>query len=150
MDVPLINGIGVVWGISSGIWGTATAYLIPTEQDFSTTRQNDAFYNKTYGYVIAEIWYRKESTLRLRLYPAGTTIGNANLANQNVPEPGTEVEIQDALDPDLIGFWSIVERSKQHRAGDKVYWDMSLRRHGANLGDGLSRVSQVIPTTIPP
>ena len=145
-DANVNNGIGVVWGISTGNLGTGTAYLMLTEEDFHKIRANEQHYDKVDGSVIAETYYRKESTLRIRLYPAGTTNANARTANQNTYEPGQELLLVDIDDPEIAGYWSITEVGKQRRWADKVYSDLGLRRWGNNVsGSGPNRISQVLP-----
>jgi len=156
MDANINNGVGVVWGIttgkttpgqiesSSGIQ-TGTGYLMIVEQDFAKTRQSEPHQNAD-GSVIGETYYRKESTLRMRLYPSGVANADAKAANAKAPEPGTEVTLVDPGDPELVGQWSVTDVSKQHRWADKVYWDLNLRRWGNNfvVGSSGQRISGLV------
>ena len=136
-DVNINNGVGVVWGISTGKISTGTGYIMPVEQDFQKTRQS-APHENVDGSVIGETYYRKESTQRLRVYPGGVANADAKSANQAAPEPGIELQLVDTDDPELAGYWSITDVSKQHRWSDKVYWDLNLRRWGNNFVTGSS------------
>jgi hypothetical protein len=145
------NGIGVVWGVSTSTsgFGTATAFLLPIEEDYRLTSLSLQHFHKIEGYVIGECFYRRESTLRLRLYPCGRTLADAIAANKMTLEIGAELFVTDTDDPALADFWSVIEVGKQHRAADKVYWDIMLRRHGDNFVEasegGPYRISQVVP-----
>jgi hypothetical protein len=130
---PVINlGIQVVWGISGTLNTSLLGVAYPiVEEDFQVTRQNEPHYEPETGAVWGETFYRREMTLRLRIYPAGTTSGGAAgalAANQHVFEPGDSVTLTDFNDNQLSGTWTLLDHAKQRRVADKVYFDVSLRR----------------------
>jgi hypothetical protein len=149
MADPVIQlGTGVVFGISttSTDWvGTGTAVLLPVEQDFGKTRQSEPHFSPVDGSVIGETFFRKETTQRVRFYPSGQTQADAAAANRLPCEPGDEWQFLDTRDTELAGYWTVTEIGKQYRHADKVYWDVSLRRHGNGIvGTTTKRVSEVV------
>jgi hypothetical protein len=139
------KGIGIVFGISTGQIGSGTAYLMPTEQDFTKTRQSIQHHEPVDGSVIGETFFEKQSTQRLRVYPAGATNLDATNANKTIMEPGDEVTLVDTADPEIAGFWVVTEVGKQCRFADKKYWDIGLRRWGNNIiGASGGRISATI------
>ena len=132
-------GIQVVWGISSSVTMAGTGIAFPiVEQDYHETRQSEQHFEPATGAVIGETFYRKEMTLRLRIYPAGTTGGGAAgaVSANNTPfDPGQILSILDNTpggpnDAHMNGDWIILDYAKQRRVADKVYFDVSLRRWG--------------------
>ena len=132
-DLHINKGIGVVFGLSTGQIGTGTAYLMPVEQDFTKTRQSIQHHEPISAAVIGETYFQKESTQRLRLYPAGASNADAKTANNTVIDPGDEIVIVDTNDPELAGNYTMTEVGKQGRNADKKYWDLSIRKHGNGL-----------------
>lgn len=132
-DAHINKGIGVVFGLSTGTIGTATAYLMPVEQDFTKTRQSIQHHEPISAAVIGETYFQKESTQRIRCYPAGTSNADAVNANKVVIDPGDEIIIVDVNDPELAGNYTVTEVGKQGRNADKKYWDLTIRKHGNGL-----------------
>lgn len=144
-DANINKGIGIVWSISSGGFGTGTAILKPTEQDFTKTRQNMAHHDPLTAAVIGETFWGKESNLRMSLYPSGTTNAEAINANKQVIEPSDELQVVDTDDPELAGYYTVLEVGKRRRIADKVYWDITVRRHGNGvIGTTSSRISATV------
>jgi hypothetical protein len=144
-DAHINKGIGIVWSISSGGYGTGTAILRPTEQDFSKTRQNMAHHDPLTAAVLGETFWGKESILRMSLYPSGDTNAQALNANKQVIEPSDELQVVDTDDPELAGYYTVLEVGKRRRIADKVYWDLSVRRHGnGNVGNTGVRISSTV------
>jgi hypothetical protein len=157
MDLPIQKGYGCVWGIGTtkidltpGGTDMGSGQLFPLEEDLTQTRQSDPNYDPATGGIIGEVWFRKESSLRVRVYPAGSTLAAANSMNLVVIEPGQEVEVLDPTEPanngGIAGTWSVVEVGKARRHQEKVYMDLTLRRHGDNTQVySNTRISQLTP-----
>ena len=151
-DAQIQNGFGCVWGVSTTkidtdpSAGISSGQLFPLEEDLTITRQSDPNFDPPTGAVIGETWFRKESNLRVRLYPAGSTLTEALNANNQVIEPGQELTIVDTSNPEIGKAWTVVEVGKARRHQEKAYWDLTLRRHGNNSQPYSSTpISQLTP-----
>jgi len=143
-DPSVQTGFGCVWGIETQNLEVGFGILLPLDEDLMVTRDNEQAYNTVNGEVLAETFYRKQSVIRIRLYPGGSTMGNARSANQWQMEPGGELFLDD---PDLAiwGWWVILELGKSRKFDSKAYWDLTLRRHGNNfVGGSNQRLSATV------
>jgi hypothetical protein len=144
-DPTVRTGFGCVWGIGTENIQVGFGVLLPMEEDVITTRDNEQAFDVVNGAVVAETFYRKQTVLRVRLYPGGATLGNAASANQFLVEPGVEITLVDTSDPMIDGSWVVLEQGKARRFDSKVYWDLTLRRHGNNfLGNSNQRLSATV------
>ena len=136
-EVVLQTGWGCHWGVSAtvdlapGNEPVATGQLFPLEQDITITRETDPTYDSN-GSIIGEVWFRKQTMHRMRLYPSGPTLAAAKAWNGVVIEPGQEITVSDPNDTPNSGGWSVVEVGKTRRFQEKAYIDLTLRRHGDN------------------
>jgi hypothetical protein len=161
-DTHIQRGIGVVWGVTTTGYecdGIACNFR-PEEEDITMARQVEEHFDGATGAVLGETYFRLLTTLRFRVYPSAPTIAQAELDNM-LPEPGTELKIQtlDASRPDpdvhpdapvfgnAIGYWAVRETSKARQVGSKVYFDITVIRHGDNGVGSAIRTSQIVPAT---
>jgi len=150
-DAQIQLGYGCHWGIGTSQLKLTPAYvgtgqLMPLEQDLTANHQSEPNYNPPDGSVIGETFFRKETSLRMRLYPSGPTLAQAKAMNAHVIEPGSELEVVDDSDPQIARFWSVIEVGKARRHQEKAYWDLTLRRHGDNAQPySGTRISQLTP-----
>ena len=159
-DTHIQRGIGVVWGVTTKGYecdGVACRFQVE-EEDITKARQVEEHFDGGTGAVLGETYYRLLTTLRMRVYPSASTIALAEEGNM-LPEPGTELKIQtsDAFRPDpdvhpdtpvfgnAIGYWAVRETSKARRVGSKVYFDMTVIRHGDNGVGSAIRISEEVP-----
>ena len=76
-DSAIQTGFTCVWGIGTQNIYAGLGVLLPLEEEILITRENEPAFDKVDSSVVAETFWRKQSVVRIRLYPGGTTISNA-------------------------------------------------------------------------
>lgn len=129
--MPTYQGIGVVWGISTGNITAGSGVLRPTSQTYTEDAEMIEHRN-TAGEVIGLTFFNQTQTVELDVYPASSTLANANSALVNMPSPGDTVTLTDATDTDVAGVYTVMSASKNKSTSDKVSFRLTLKMYDQN------------------
>jgi hypothetical protein len=129
--MPTYQGIGVVWGISTGNITAGSGVLRQTGQTY-TEEAEMIEHRNTAGEVIGLTHFNQTKTIELDVYPASPdsgTLANANSALVNMPAIGETVTLTDATDTDVAGAYTCTAASKTKSVTDKVAFRLTLKKY---------------------
>lgn len=131
MPAPTYQKIGVVWGISTTnptVGGSGVGILRQTSQTYTEDAEM-VEHRDTNGDVIGLTHFNQTQSIELDVYPAGTTLANANTALVNMPSPGEIVTLVDSTDTDIAGVYVVMSAAKNKSTSDKVNFRLSLKKY---------------------
>ena len=129
--MPTYQGIGVVWGISTGNITAGSGVLRQTGQTY-TEEAEMIEHRNTAGEVVGLTHFNQTKTIELDVYPASPdsgTLANANTALVNMPNIGQTVTLVDATDTDVAGAYTCMAASKNKTVTDKVSFRLTLKKY---------------------
>ena len=129
--MPTYQGIGVVWGISSGNITAGSGVLRQTSQTYTEDAEMIEHRNIS-GEVIGLTHFNQTKTVELDVYPASPdagTLANANSALVNMPAIGETVTLVDSTDTDVAFAYTVTAASKNKVTTDKVSFRLTLKKY---------------------
>lgn len=129
--MPTYQGIGVVWGISTGDVTAGSGVLRQTGQTYTEDAEMIE-HRSTSGEVIGLSHFNQTKTVELDVYPASPisgTLANANSALVNMPAIGQTVTLTDATDTNVAGAYTCMAASKTKSTTDKVSFRLTLKKY---------------------
>lgn len=126
--MPTYQGIGVVWGISTGNITAGSGVLRPTSQTY-TENAEMIEHRDTTGEVIGHTFFNQTKEIELDVYPASSTLANAVSALVAMPSPGDTVTLTDTTDTDVAGAYTVISAAKNKSVTDKASFRLSLKKY---------------------
>jgi len=121
-----IKGVGVVWGISGGLYAQATGAPLTQSQDWKIESEQKEFKDSV-GNTKGLSFFNENYELTMDVVPSGSTLTLAKAENI-LPTTGSKVTITDADDSEIAGDYLFISGNKKKAIDQEVILTFVLKR----------------------